>query len=83
MSDKFNVRWEADDGYAGGARPHNTQLHASDIEEDMSNDDLEDYICDAVGDDFRERVSFSIDNMDEVLKWAKSIRDAKAKETAE
>jgi len=64
----IKVRWQASDGYAGGARP---QTFTLDLDEMAENCETEDealyYLEREVQDDFENKVSASITNQDEVL----------------
>lgn len=78
MENKFTVTYEVDDGYAGGSRPKHLRLDSGWIEEDMSDDDLEEQLAEMVHEDFLQRVSWYYRNKDAALEWAKSIRDKMA-----
>lgn len=71
MAKKIKIRWEVEDGYAGGSRPHTTTI---DIERDfgmdewreMSEQEKEEVIHDYVQADFEQQISYAIISKEEV-----------------
>ena len=59
------IKWQVEDGYVSGSRPHTTEIALSDFEDDMTPDDIQDLICEIVQEDFSQSISFSLDNLDE------------------
>lgn len=80
MSDEFEVRWQVEDGYVGGARPQDCDLSELDIEDNMSDEDLRELLYDTVRYEFEANISFFIDNESEALEWMRQKRDEKAAE---
>ena len=72
----MEVRWQAEDGYCGGSRPQYVTIYESDIEDDMTDDDLERLLDDVVQDDFNQKVSYCIKNREQVLKQMREYRDS-------
>lgn len=63
---KITINWEVEDGYVGRSRPQYTEFdsnhHVDDQEwEEMTIEEKQDLICDAVREDFENRISFGID----------------------
>lgn len=73
MANKIYVRWEASDGYLGGARPQSTGINPNHFDPDDTDEAIGDAIRDAVDDDFRQTVTLSL-NDDEVEKAVAAIR---------
>ena len=80
MNDKYEVIWEAEDGYVGGSRPHTLKLNADDCNPYMSDAELQEHLYELVDEDFHQRVSYNINNMEEALEWMKARRDEALKE---
>ena len=72
-NNKFQVNWQTNDGYAGGARPQSFKISADEIEDDMSDEDLSALYQEAVQSDFEQRVSASGENEAEFIEWAKEV----------
>lgn len=54
------ITWEVDDGYAGGSRPHTTDIPDDEFDEDMTEEQKEQIIIEYVEQSFRDSVSWSI-----------------------
>ncbi len=64
---KITVRWQVDDGYVGGARPHRTTVNTEEMMEDemwnqLSDDEKKEHLISYVEDDFNDRITFAIDD---------------------
>ena len=61
---KFTIEWQVTDGYSGGARPQTFKFDTDDIEgwDELSEKEKNDYIQQAVQDDFEQKISFIITN---------------------
>lgn len=53
------VRWQVDDGYAGGSRPQSLTIPDEDFE-DMTEEEKEAYIEECIQDDFNNKISWHI-----------------------
>ena len=71
MSDKFQITFQVDDGYAGGSRPQRGTAYASDIGEDMTDDDLISLYEEIVRDEFELKIHPYGTNASEFMAWAK------------
>jgi hypothetical protein len=81
--DKFEVTWEADDGYTGGSRPQTFDIDAFELDDCESVADLRRIFWDCVQADFERRVNAVSEDEDAFIEWAKQkIAERKAKETA-
>jgi len=58
-SDKIEVTWEVDDGYAGPSRPQSTVVDLEDFE-DLSEQAIEVLLYEIVGEDFSQNIGYSI-----------------------
>jgi hypothetical protein len=74
MSDKFEVTWEADDGYAGGSAPHRFTISADDIEGDMTDAEIREWFWEAVQEDFNQRVSPTSEDENAFFVWVKKAK---------
>lgn len=73
MSKTIHVRWEASDGYVGGARPQSTRLDPNHFDPSDTDEEIANAVRDAVEDDFRQIVTVYLRD-DEVAKAVASIR---------
>lgn len=60
MSETIIITWEVDDGYVGGARPHEVEIDVEDIKECESVEEVENLIEEMVEADFNDKVSWYI-----------------------
>lgn len=77
MTDKFEVRYEVEDGYVGKSRPQFFKIDSSEIEDDMGDEELSELYHDMVQNDFDQKISPGGENLDEFLDWARSVRDSR------
>lgn len=69
----IKVRWEIEDGYVGGARPHYTRVSAEDFQHCETEDQVRDALDEIIEDDFRAKIGFSVRNEDEVISaWRRA-----------
>lgn len=69
---EYTIKWEVTDGYAGKSRPQETKVdildHMDSEEwENLSKDEKAEFIFDIVQEDFESKISFSVENLDELL----------------
>ncbi len=79
MSDQFKCRYQVADGYISGKRPQYFSIHASELEEDMTDEDLAKLYDKSMQDHFEQRISPEGDNQEDFVAWARaqlSKRDA-------
>ena len=69
--DKFQGRYQVDDGYAGGSRPQHFTVNEWELEDDMTDADLERLYEELAEDHFRENISFSLSRSADFVEWAK------------
>ncbi len=72
MNDEFEIKWEVEDGYVGGDRPQYVTIEASDFE-DMSEDEIREEINNLVEEEFNQRITWYVDNIEDAVKWAKKV----------
>lgn len=76
MSKYLHIRWEVDDGYAGGSAPQHLQVPVSEILECDSVDDAMEIVEVMVQDDFANKVSWHYINPDELrIEIAELLKD--------
>ena len=80
MSEKFQGRYQVQDGYAGGARPKYVGINASELNDDMTDDDLVDFYHDAIDQHFAENVTPGAERVDEFVSWAREQLEKRGKE---
>lgn len=73
----FEARYQVDDGYAGGARPQAFEISAEDIEDDMSESDLQDLYHTMCEEDMQQRIGCCVMRVDEFVEWAQSVISAR------
>ena len=71
MSATFIGRYHVADGYAGGSRPQTFCITLTDLEEDMTDRDLEKLFEDLMHEHFNEFICPEEGNQDEFVEWAK------------
>lgn len=69
---KFKARYEISDGYVGKARPIYCNICSSELEDDMTDDEIEELYHGSVQDHFEQNISPESENLDEFIEWAKS-----------
>lgn len=72
MSDKFEVTYGNDDGYAGGHRPHRFNISVRELPDTNSKQELSSFFWDYIEDDFtRNNLKLYSEDEEEFVKWAK------------
>lgn len=72
--ENFTVKWEVDDGYAGGSRPQSFDIAPFEIDEFMEEADLIELYEDMIREEFLHRVGYYGKNLDEFLAWAREVQ---------
>jgi hypothetical protein len=80
MSEKFQGRYQVQDGYVGGARLQHVSIDADGIEDDMTDKELIAYYEDAIQQHFEENVTPGADRVDEFVSWAREQLEKRGKE---
>jgi len=57
--DTFDITWYVEDGYVTGDRPQRTHLDLDDFEDDMTVQDIQAVIAEAIDNDFKTDLSWS------------------------
>lgn len=73
----FKARYEVDDGYVGG-RPQYFTIHARDIDDDMTDDDLQSLYEELCDEHMRQKIVCATSRADEFVEWAKAQIAARA-----
>lgn len=73
MSEKFEARYEVEDGYCGRSRPQHFMIDSSEIEDDMNLDGLKKLYFDMIQDDFDRNISAGAERVDEFVEWAEDV----------
>jgi hypothetical protein len=68
---RFEGTYEVEDDYVGKSRPHHFDIDEYDIEDDMTDDDIEQLYEDFAQADFEQNVSFRLCDVGEFVEWAK------------
>ena len=68
---KFKGIYKVDDGYAGGSRPRYFDIEDFEIEDDMSDGDLEELYENIMIEDFEDKIHPYGQNVQEFIQWAK------------
>jgi hypothetical protein len=80
MKEGFRVTYCVDDGYAGADRPIDFTIRECDIEEDMTDYDLERLLEYEVQRDFESRISPYTEDHNEFIAWARGVLNARSSE---
>jgi hypothetical protein len=79
--DKFRVSWEADDGYAGGSRPHSFTVRADEVADFDDVDAAMEYLTrERLDEEFREKIRPYVSDAAKVRAWVESVFAARAAE---
>ena len=68
--DFFEATYHVADGYVGGARPHYFKISPSDLEDDMTDDDLCELFDDWMLNHFKANIFPESTDYDSFLSWA-------------
>jgi len=60
----IEVTWQAEDGYCGGSRPHTIKFDDDEVE-DMDAEERQEFIENAVQEEFEQTVTWEITNIEE------------------
>lgn len=63
------INWQVDDGYVGKCRPQKTKIDDNELLECESKEEVIKLIYDFVQEDFNNKICYSIDNMNELIKY--------------
>lgn len=83
MSEKVTVRWTVEDGYVGKSRPQETEIDVETLLSDYdpeTDHDIHYAVYEAVDEDFQNRVSYGITNLDEVVEAVRQAAERRAAE---
>jgi hypothetical protein len=81
---RFEGEYEVEDGYCGGARPQYFTVDEQDIDDDMSDSDLEELYKDVAQEHFEQNISFHLHDVEGFVEWAKErIRERVGEEEEE
>ena len=73
MAEKFQARYQVQDGYAGAARPKHFNISADELEDDMTTEEqLVEFYEIAVQGHYDEYVSPCAERVDEFVSWARA-----------
>lgn len=67
---RFEVKWEIDDGYVGGSRPQSVWIDPMDIEGCETEEDAEKVIQELIQFDFEQTVRWFSPNLKKAAQWA-------------
>lgn len=67
MEDKITIDWQISDGYIGCMRPQSFMLNLDEFEDCYTREDIEDYINECAQEDFGQKVTYRITNLDKVI----------------
>lgn len=71
-NDYFNCRYELEDGYVGGSRPQTFRVRAADLEDDVSDEALEQAFHAMAEEHRNENIGIASLNIDEFKQWARA-----------
>lgn len=83
-SERFSATYTVADGYANQrGRPHHFNIHASDVEDDMTDDDLGGLYEHLMQEHFDQNICPEEGNVSEFIAWARGIIESRAPEDKE
>ena len=71
MSEKITIKWQVSDGHVGCMRPQSFTLDKDEFEFYDSQNEMIDYIHGCAQDDFEEKVTYRITNLNNVIEEIK------------
>jgi hypothetical protein len=72
MSERFKGMYEVADGYVGGSRPQFFSVHAGDLEDDMTDEDLERLYEEEAQAHFEQHIAPNVSRVAEFVAWARA-----------
>jgi hypothetical protein len=54
----MKVKWQVEDGYCGGSRPHETIIDDTELEECETEEEIEELIEERIKEDFNQKISW-------------------------
>ena len=67
----FKGTYYVDDGYVGKSRPHHFEIDDFEIEDDMTDENLEELYENLMISDFEDKIHPYSQNVKEFIQWAK------------
>lgn len=77
----FKARYEVDDGYVG-SRPQNFTIKAEDIDDGMTDGELETLYEDMCEEHMQQHIVCATSRVDEFVEWARAMLAARNQEAA-
>lgn len=71
MKDTFEAQYQVEDGYAGSARPKYFNIRPEDLDEDMTDEDLEEFYLQSVEDHFKDHIYPCAEKVEQFVEWAR------------
>lgn len=71
MANTFEACYQVEDGYVGKYRPKTFKIHAGHLEEDMSDEEIENFYLDEVMSHFNQNIYPSAERKEEFIQWAR------------
>lgn len=62
----WEVIWQAEDGYAGGARPQYLDVSAEDFQDAETQEEVEASLAEMIDEDFNQNVSWSCEGLSDL-----------------
>ena len=78
MKDTFEAQYQVEDGYAGPARPKYFEIRPEDLDEDMTQEDLEEFYLQSVEDHFKENIYPAAEKVEQFVEWARNKLEERA-----
>ena len=71
--DTFECEYEVEDNYVGPSRPHYFRIHGSDLDEDMTENDLVNLFEERMQEAFEQKLCPYGKNQDDFMDWALEV----------
>lgn len=82
MSEKFKGMYEVADGYGGGSRPQRFTVYEGDLEDGMTDDDLERLYEEEAQAHFEQHIIPNVSRVAEFIAWARERLAARSESSA-
>lgn len=75
MKDRITIEWQISDGYIGCMRTQNFLLRLNEFECCANQEEIISYIMECVKDDFDQKISYKVQNLDNIVRKIEKYLD--------
>lgn len=77
---RFTGQYVIDDGYVGGDRPQHFSIDASELDDEMTDDELINFYEETAEECFRQRIGIYTRRRNEFVAWARGALNSREKD---